>query len=113
MAAKKRTVRVHGRSPAARREAGEFLRGCLAYMDGPGIGQICELFDGDAPHAPGGLVASARSVAEILRAYVEDVLDIAPAPPAQKADFRDAAKTPTAAPRPRRPAGSSATGDAV
>jgi len=36
------------------------------------------VFDGDYPHSPGGAIAQAWSVAEILRAYVEDVLGIKP-----------------------------------
>jgi glycogen debranching enzyme len=32
-----------------------------------------EIFDGDAAHAPRGCVAQAWSVAELLRAIVEDV----------------------------------------
>jgi predicted glycogen debranching enzyme len=39
-----------------------------------GLGTLSELFDGDQPHAPGGCIAQAWSVAEPLRAYVEDVL---------------------------------------
>ncbi len=35
-------------------------------------GQISEVFDGDAPHRPGGCFAQAWSVAEVLRTYVED-----------------------------------------
>jgi glycogen debranching enzyme len=31
-----------------------------------GIGQISEVFDGDPPHAPGGCIAQAWSVAELL-----------------------------------------------
>ena len=38
-----------------------------------GIGQISEIFDGDAPHAARGCIAQAWSVAEIFRAAVEDV----------------------------------------
>ncbi|HZM99391.1 MAG TPA: amylo-alpha-1,6-glucosidase [Pyrinomonadaceae bacterium] len=37
------------------------------------LGQVSEIFDGDAPHAPRGCVAQAWSVAELLRAAVEDV----------------------------------------
>ena len=33
------------------------------------------------PHEPAGALASARSVAELLRTYVEDVLDFAPVNP--------------------------------
>ena len=77
-------VRAFGRSPAVRQEAGKILDGCLSYLKGDDPrqlceGQVCELFDGDEPHAPGGLPASARSVAEILRCHVEDVLDLTPA----------------------------------
>jgi glycogen debranching enzyme len=54
------------------------LKGSLDQVLGRGNGQIHELFDGDAPHHPGGLTASARSAAEILRVYAEDVLDLGP-----------------------------------
>lgn len=38
-----------------------------------GLGTISEIFDGDSPHEPDGCIAQAWSVAEPLRAYVEDV----------------------------------------
>ena len=72
-------MKVLGRGPAVRAECRGMLHGCLMYLEGQGMGQICELFDGSEPHGPGGLTASARSVGEILRCYVEDVLDLAPA----------------------------------
>ena len=37
------------------------------------LGQVSEIFDGDAPHTPRGCVAQAWSVAELLRGIVEDV----------------------------------------
>jgi predicted glycogen debranching enzyme len=37
------------------------------------LGQVSEIFDGDAPHLPRGCVAQAWSVAELLRALVENV----------------------------------------
>jgi predicted glycogen debranching enzyme len=43
-----------------------------------GLGTLSEIFDGDAPHAPRGCVAQAWSVAEPLRAYVEDVMRVRP-----------------------------------
>ncbi|MCW4044082.1 MAG: amylo-alpha-1,6-glucosidase [Candidatus Bathyarchaeota archaeon] len=43
-----------------------------------GLGTISEVFDGDPPHTPRGCVAQAWSVAEPLRAYVEDVLQAKP-----------------------------------
>ena len=39
-----------------------------------GLGSISEIFDGDSPHESRGCVAQAWSVAEPLRAYVEEVL---------------------------------------
>ncbi len=71
-------LRVHGRGPGARAEARQLLEPCLAHLAGPGQGQLPELFDGDAPHRPGGAIAAAASVAEVLRAYVQDVLDRRP-----------------------------------
>jgi len=37
------------------------------YAAEEGIGQVPEVFDGDAPHGPGGCIAQAWSVAELLR----------------------------------------------
>ncbi|HSI34928.1 MAG TPA: hypothetical protein VK986_15170, partial [Tepidisphaeraceae bacterium] len=51
------------------------LRPCLEYMSGAGLGQLPELFDGEPPYHAGGLPASARSVGEVLRAYVGEVVD--------------------------------------
>ena len=71
-------LRVHGRGDGARREALGLLQGCLTHLRTDGLGQLPECFDGDAPYLPGGAIASALSVAEVLRAYYEDVLDRAP-----------------------------------
>jgi predicted glycogen debranching enzyme len=38
-----------------------------------GLGTISEIFDGDEPHLPRGCIAQAWSVAEPLRAFVEDI----------------------------------------
>jgi predicted glycogen debranching enzyme len=43
-----------------------------------GLGTINEVFDGDPPYAPGGCIAQAWSVAEPLRAYMEDVMMVRP-----------------------------------
>jgi glycogen debranching enzyme len=37
------------------------------FRDARGVGQIPEIFDGDAPHEPRGCIAQAWSVAEVLR----------------------------------------------
>ena len=39
-----------------------------------GLGTVSEIFDGDPPHSPRGCISQAWSVAEPLRAYVEDIL---------------------------------------
>lgn len=41
-------------------------------------GSVYEIFDGDAPYAPQGCITQAWSVAEILRAWVEDIENIKP-----------------------------------
>lgn len=43
-----------------------------------GLGTINEIFDSDFPHKPRGCISQAWSIAEPLRAYVEDVLKIRP-----------------------------------
>jgi glycogen debranching enzyme len=37
------------------------------YATDEGCGQLPEVFDGDPPHRPGGCIAQAWSVAEMLR----------------------------------------------
>lgn len=39
-----------------------------------GLGSISEILDGDRPHLPRGCISQAWSIAEPLRAYVEDIL---------------------------------------
>lgn len=71
-------LRVHGHGEGARGEAKQLLDPCVNYLQSDGLGQLCELFDGDKPHRPGGAIASATAVAEVLRAYAEDVLELLP-----------------------------------
>jgi glycogen debranching enzyme len=59
---------VNGRSPAALRQAANWLAEFARYMEQEGLGQVPEVFDGDAPQRPGGCIAQAWSVAELLRA---------------------------------------------
>jgi predicted glycogen debranching enzyme len=58
---------------AGREFAGDWLQGFEAHLNEACLGQVSEIFDADAPHAPRGCAAQAWSVAEILRAIVEDV----------------------------------------
>lgn len=60
------------------KEAKDFAEGLLSrllhdHLMDAGLGTISEIFDGDPPHHPRGCIAQAWSVAEILRAYVEDM----------------------------------------
>ncbi|MDY0130960.1 MAG: amylo-alpha-1,6-glucosidase, partial [Methanosarcina vacuolata] len=47
-------------------------------LETAGFGTVSEVFNGDYPYSPGGCIAQAWSVAEIFRAYVEDVLEVRP-----------------------------------
>jgi len=49
-----------------------------SQMSQGGLGTISEICDADPPHLPRGCIAQAWSVAEPLRAYIEDVLQIRP-----------------------------------
>jgi predicted glycogen debranching enzyme len=72
-------LRVNGRGTGARAEARQLLEPCLEHLRTAGVGQLCELFDGDPTHRPGGAIAAAVSVSEVLRAYAQEVLDRRPA----------------------------------
>jgi predicted glycogen debranching enzyme len=65
-------VEVNGGSPKAREQARQWLSELSRYAADEGVGQVPEVFDGDAPHRPGGCIAQAWSVAELLRASIED-----------------------------------------
>lgn len=43
-----------------------------------GVGSISELYNADLPYTTGGCISQAWSVAELLRAYVEDILQFRP-----------------------------------
>ncbi|MCW5961843.1 MAG: glycogen debranching enzyme family protein [Pyrinomonadaceae bacterium] len=45
----------------------EYLSGFEAHLSEAGVGQISEIFDGDAPHHPRGCFAQAWSIAEVIR----------------------------------------------
>jgi glycogen debranching enzyme len=47
------------------------LDGLGAHLEEACLGQVSEIFDGDAPHTPRGCFAQAWSVAETLRAWRE------------------------------------------
>ncbi len=66
-------VKAHNRSDEARERARTYLANFITHLSEAGLGHISEIFDGDAPHTPNGCIAQAWSVAEVLRAAVEDV----------------------------------------
>jgi predicted glycogen debranching enzyme len=83
--------RVLGRGQATRDAVMEILESPLEFLSSEGLGQLCELFDGDTPHRPAGAPASAPAAAELLRCYAEDVLGmIPPLPFPDGADARQA-----------------------
>jgi predicted glycogen debranching enzyme len=53
----------------ARAEAGQILAGLLDSTDEAGLGFIAEVFDGNAPHRPGGCIAQAWSVAAAIHIW--------------------------------------------
>ena len=63
-------VKTFGQS-AGRRVATEWLKNFKQHLNEACVGQVSEIFDGDAPHAARGCVAQAWSVAELLRAALE------------------------------------------
>jgi len=56
-----------------RREARRVLRGAREMLNEYGLGGIAEVYDGDAPHRPGGCPWQAWSLAEILRSWTDDI----------------------------------------
>ncbi len=72
----KTLVRVRGKT--GRKQGLKLVQVVQNHLSESGIGQISEIFDGDAPHASRGCIAQAWRVAEIVRAHVEDLLDAGP-----------------------------------
>ncbi|MGC9258547.1 MAG: amylo-alpha-1,6-glucosidase [Phycisphaerae bacterium] len=79
-------VKTMGNTPQSRADAWEFLAPFAAHMTQAGLGSISEIADGDSPHTPRGCFAQAWSVAEVLRALWEDVLQKAPPWPHEAAE---------------------------
>jgi predicted glycogen debranching enzyme len=60
-------ARVFAEEPDIKEKISGWLEPFKKHLTEAGIGQISEIFDGDAPHNAGGCVAQAWSVAEVLR----------------------------------------------
>src|SRR6185503_17665806 len=72
-------VRARGAGEDAKRAARErFLAPLQAHLAAAGLGHVCEVADGDAPHTPGGCPFQAWSLGEYLR--LEHVVLAPPAP---------------------------------
>jgi predicted glycogen debranching enzyme len=66
-------VKVNQQSKKSRQTGAALLEGFREHLSEAGLGTVSEIFDGEAPHHPGGCIAQAWSVAELLRAACEDV----------------------------------------
>lgn len=84
-------TRLHGPTQQTRDEIRTALTPLLEHLTGDGLGNLCELFDGEVPRRPGGAIADTRSLAEVLRAYVEFVLAI---PPSHSLELQNAGSAP-------------------
>ncbi|MFA5881550.1 MAG: amylo-alpha-1,6-glucosidase [Eubacteriales bacterium] len=70
--------KVHDYSAESKTVAEKLMAPLKAHLWDHGVGSISEIFDGDPPNYPRGCYSQAWSVAEVLRAYVEDVLGVGP-----------------------------------
>jgi predicted glycogen debranching enzyme len=71
-------LKVNHRSLESRTRAVGWLAQFQEHLSEAGLGQVSEIFDAEAPHTPRGCIAQAWSVAELLRAAVEDIYTLAP-----------------------------------
>lgn len=61
-------LKAYGKTWSTKKRAWQFMEGLQEHLLFAGLGQVSEIFDGDAPHYPRGCVAQAWGVAELLRA---------------------------------------------
>ncbi len=59
--------KVHSKDARSRKRVDAFLADFKVHLSEAMVGQISEIFDGEAPHSPRGAAAQAWSVAELLR----------------------------------------------
>ena len=63
-------LKVNDFSRKSKRKAAEFIEPLMEHLNENGcLGNLSEVFDGDAPHKLRGCIAQAWSVAELIRAY--------------------------------------------
>ncbi len=69
-------VKAHDHGAEAKSQAEIWFRGFDQHLKTACLGQISEITDAEPPYTPRGCVAQAWSVAELLRAAVEDIYEI-------------------------------------
>jgi glycogen debranching enzyme len=69
-------LKVNSYSKTARQRAAQLVGQFEQHLSEAGLGHVSEVLDAGSPHTPGGCFAQAWSVAELLRAAVEDVYGI-------------------------------------
>lgn len=69
-------VKTHGRTPASMAIAKQLMMPLIDHLYDGCLGGVAEIFDGDFPCTSRGCYSQAWSVAELLRAYSEDILDL-------------------------------------
>jgi glycogen debranching enzyme len=65
-------LKVNGNRKKAQEQVRAWLRVFATHLAEAGLGHVSEIFDGDEPHCPRGCFAQAWSVAEVLRAIMEN-----------------------------------------
>jgi predicted glycogen debranching enzyme len=65
-------LKVNGNGRKVQAQVRTWLQTFCSHLTEAGLGHVSEIFDGDSPHRPRGCFAQAWSVAEILRAVVEN-----------------------------------------
>jgi len=68
------TAKAQGATEETKSHLRGLLKPFLTHLTVAGLGQVSEIFDGDAPHAPRGCPAQAWSVGELLRVLWEEGL---------------------------------------
>src|SRR5262249_7668710 len=60
-------LKINEFDAASRQRVSDWMKAWETELESGGLGQISEIYDGDAPHRPVGCTAQAWSVAELLR----------------------------------------------
>ncbi len=95
-------VRVHG--AAGRKKALAALAELRPRLVEAGVASLPEVFDPEPARSPRGSIARALGVAEVLRAYVEDLQAVEPKPRPKQQEAAVAVEAPKPAPVAAKPA---------